>query len=155
MIWQGTYDMTAWLSAAAALTVFRALGAARVRAHNHSTLLKGVEALRIAWGPTCSLGEWRHLCSLKAAVAFLDSTQLVSEILKFCSVPAGADSDDACMAAIEVPTSWLAAANATGCTNVATQLHFQLRERHHVEVRDATYRLSPASCTSLTWMTLH
>ena len=71
MIWQGTYDMTAWLSAAAALTVFRALGAARIRAHNHSTLLKGVEALRIAWGPTCSLGEWCHLHSLKAAETFL------------------------------------------------------------------------------------
>ena len=69
----------------------------------------------------------------------------MSEILKFCSVPAGADSDDACMAAVEVPTSWLAAANSTGCTNVATQLHFQLRERHHVEVRDASYRLPPAS----------
>ena len=55
-LWPGTSDLGAWLAVPAALRVWRAIGAGRLRRHNHSLLLEAVALLTRSFGTQDVIG---------------------------------------------------------------------------------------------------
>eukprot|EP00798_Chlamydomonas_sp_ICE-L_P003400 gene3400-13441_t len=53
-LWQGTQDLTAWMSVPAALAVLRALGPQTVASHNDALVRQAAAELQKMWGPASS-----------------------------------------------------------------------------------------------------
>lgn len=75
--WQGTSDLGAWLAVPAALRVWRALGAGKVRAHNHALLLEAIALLTRAWGTHDVLGARLPLALLLCPLPCINALMMM------------------------------------------------------------------------------
>jgi isopenicillin-N epimerase len=131
-LWQGTADVTPWLTATASLAFLEALGPADVVKYNHGLVKQAVHVLTKAWGPGLAvLG-----IGADGSTAGMAAVQLPAGL----SVPAGTMAAAATEA---TGTTAAAAARGGSCSSQeplpytpagAAALNLLLRHDHHIEV---------------------